>query len=229
VGNIVILALTASRPRSGVLNFAYDFYHISKWGLRNGAQKWGVSSYDPTMTSRKALFLDRDGVINVDSGYVHRRDQFVFIDGIFELSRRAKQSGYLIFVVTNQAGIARGLYTEHDFRDLMMWMCEEFQHQGASIDKVYYCPYHPKHGIGEYKRESSYRKPNPGMMLAAAQEFGVSLTSSVLVGDKDSDIEAGLSAGVGCNVLFRPAACGRLLGKEQHTVRSLRDVIGFLE
>jgi D-glycero-D-manno-heptose 1,7-bisphosphate phosphatase len=188
-----------------------------------------MRSYDLPTTSRKALFLDRDGVINVDYGYVHRRDQFVFIDGIFELSRRAKQSGYLIFVVTNQAGIARGVYTEHDFRDLTMWMCEEFQREGASIEKVYYCPYHPEHGIGEYKRESSCRKPNPGMILAAVREFGVSLTPSVLVGDKDSDIEAGVSAGVGCNVLFRPAGYGGLQGKEQHIVRSLRDVVGFLE
>ena len=158
------------------------------------------------MTNVKALFLDRDGVINVDYGYVYRREEFVFIDGVFELSRHAQEPGYRLFVVTNQAGIARGLFREKDFLELTTWMCEEFRRRGARIEKVYYCPYHPEYGIGEYKRESPYRKPSPGMILAAAREFGVCLACSVLVGDKESDIEAGVSATVGCNILFHPDA-----------------------
>ena len=157
------------------------------------------------MNLRPALFLDRDGVINVDHAYVCTQDQFQFIEGIFELCRRAKELGYLIFVITNQAGIARGYYTERDFLDLTEWMCGIFAVQGAAIDKVYFCPFHPEFGIGRYKVDSPFRKPGPGMILQAAQEFDVDLKNSVLVGDKESDIEAGLAAGVGCNLLYQPA------------------------
>lgn len=156
------------------------------------------------MKSRRALFLDRDGVINVDHGYVHRPDQFEFVDGIFDLVRNACRRGYHVFIVTNQAGIGRGYYTEQDFHALMEWVCGEFRANGGQIDKVYFCPYHPEHGIGTYKRETSFRKPGPGMILAAAEEFGLDLAASVLIGDKESDIEAGVAAGVGCNVLFCP-------------------------
>lgn len=103
---------------------------------------------------KRALFLDRDGVINVDTAYVHRPDRFVFIDGIFDVCRHARKLGYLIVVVTNQAGIGRGYYTEHDFATLTNWMQQQFSQQEAHIDHVYHCPYHPVHGIGNYKRES---------------------------------------------------------------------------
>ncbi|UHQ22684.1 HAD family hydrolase [Lysobacter sp. 5GHs7-4] len=154
----------------------------------------------------RALFLDRDGVINLDDGYTYRWDSFVFVDGIFDLARAAHAKGYRLFVVTNQAGIGRGLYTEQDFLVLTERMCEAFAREGAPIDKVYFDPTHPVHGIGEYRRESPMRKPNPGMLLAAAEEFGVSLADSVLVGDKDSDIVAGQRAGVGVTLLYAPAS-----------------------
>ena len=154
------------------------------------------------MAPRRALFLDRDGVINVDHGYVHTPEKFEFVDGIFELCRAARQFGYLLVVVTNQAGIGRGYYSEADFHRLTDWMCEQFRMRGADIAKVYFCPDHPEHGIGRYRRESPMRKPNPGMILAAAAEFDLDLAACVLVGDKLSDVEAGRAAGVGRNLLF---------------------------
>jgi D-glycero-D-manno-heptose 1,7-bisphosphate phosphatase len=107
-------------------------------------------------------------------------------------------------VVTNQAGIGRGYYSEQDFLSLSDWMRDVFLTQGVIIDKIYYCPFHPEYGLGRYKVESSYRKPGPGMILQAAREFDVDLSRSVLVGDKESDIQAGISAGVGFNILYDP-------------------------
>ncbi len=150
----------------------------------------------------RALFLDRDGVINHDMGYTHRWEDFVFIDGIFDLCRHARACCFSLFVVTNQAGIARGLYTEEDFHALSARMCTEFQAQGAPVDKVYFSPFHPKHGIGGYRQDSFLRKPNPGMILLAAEEFGLVLADSVLIGDRMSDIQAGRAAGIGCNLLY---------------------------
>ncbi|MGR9036453.1 MAG: D-glycero-alpha-D-manno-heptose-1,7-bisphosphate 7-phosphatase [Gammaproteobacteria bacterium] len=149
------------------------------------------------MESSPALFLDRDGVINIDHGYVCRKEEFEFVEGIFELVAAAKRAGYLVVVVTNQAGIGRGYYTEADFNRLMEWVAEQFAERGGGIDKVYYCPDHPEHGIGNYKRHSEFRKPGPGMILQAAAELHIDLGRSLLVGDKPSDIQAGLEAGIG--------------------------------
>ena len=155
--------------------------------------------------SRPALFLDRDGVINIDHDYVCKPENFEFVEHIFELCRTAKRLGYLIFVVTNQAGIGRGYYTDNDFLKLTDWMCEIFKSQGVDIDKVYFCPFHPEHGVGQYKIDSPNRKPAPGMIHQAIQEFDVDIAKSVLVGDKESDIQAGIAAGVRCNLLYDPS------------------------
>ncbi len=151
---------------------------------------------------RPALFLDRDGVINVDHGYVHRQEDFIFVEGIHELIRAANAHGYVTVVVTNQAGIARGIYTEQQFLELTKWMCEQLARENAHVDKVYYAPSHPTEGMGRYRREDFLRKPNPGMILQAKAELHLDVGNSVLVGDKYSDIEAGIAAGVGCNVLL---------------------------
>lgn len=146
---------------------------------------------------RPALFLDRDGVINVDYGYVHKAENFEFMDGIFELVAAAQKAGYLVVVVTNQAGIGRGYYTEADFHLLMDWVRVQFVAQDGEIDAVYFCPFHPEHGVGDYRRDSEFRKPAPGMLLQASRELGIDLENSVLVGDNRTDMQAGFSAGVG--------------------------------
>lgn len=148
-----------------------------------------------------ALFLDRDGVINVDKNYVYRIEDCEFVDGIFELCCKAKEMGYKLIVVTNQAGIAKGYFTERDYATFMDYVRGEFEKRGCPLDDVYYCPFH-EDGIGEYRKDSEDRKPNPGMILKAAARHGVALRSSILIGDKESDVEAGRRAGVETLILY---------------------------
>lgn len=149
-----------------------------------------------------ALFLDRDGVINVDKNYVCKSEDFEFIEGIFDLCRKASEAGMAIVVVTNQAGIARGYYSERQFNNLSDWMCSQFLSYGVKIDAVYFCPFHPDHGIGPYKIESFDRKPSPGMIFRAEKDLGLDLARSALVGDSLSDIAAAKAAGVGHSIYF---------------------------
>jgi len=160
------------------------------------------------MSQNKALFLDRDGVINLERGYVHRREDFWFQEGIFELGRAAQARGYQLLVVTNQAGIARGYYTESEFIALTSWMTGEFARLGVHIARVYYCPYHPTDGLGAYRRDSNDRKPKPGMILRARADFGLDLSASLLIGDRESDMVAAAAAGVGTRILLRSATDG---------------------
>lgn len=157
-----------------------------------------------TAARNKALFLDRDGVINVERGHVHRRESFEFIPGIFELCLAAQEMGYLLVVVTNQAGIARGYYSESDFNDLTNWMLDRFLEKNVRITRLYYCPYHPVFGIGNYRYDSPDRKPNPGMLLRAQSDLNLDLGASLLIGDKLSDIQAGWAAGVGTQIWLSP-------------------------
>ena len=135
----------------------------------------------------KALFLDRDGVINADRGYVYRACDFEFKSGIFELCALFLQKGYEIFVVTNQSGIARGFYSEKDFEILSEFMLAEFAKRGVKIAKIYHCP---------HLEGCECRKPKPGMILRARAEFGVNLSESVLIGDNLTDMQAGANAGI---------------------------------
>lgn len=153
-----------------------------------------------------ALFLDRDGVINVDRHYVHRALDFEFVPGIFELCAAARDIGHRLVVVTNQAGIARGYYSEADFQALTAWMVGRFRERGIEIERVYHCPFHPTEGIGEFRRDSFDRKPNPGMLLKARDELNLDLARSVLIGDHDTDIAAGAAAGVGQLIKFDPGS-----------------------
>lgn len=164
---------------------------------------------------RAALFLDRDGVINVEKHYVHRIADFDFMDGIFALCQAALARGMAIVVVTNQAGIGRGYYSEQQFHVLSEWMCAQFAAQGVALDKVYFCPYHPQHGVGAYRAESFDRKPNPGMLLRAQAELGLDLARSVLIGDNITDIQAARAAGVGRALLLAPAAPIDAAGADQ--------------
>jgi D-glycero-D-manno-heptose 1,7-bisphosphate phosphatase len=165
--------------------------------------------------TRGALFLDRDGVINVDHGYVHRPDQFEFVPGIFDLARfwTRELRGGPIVVISNQSGIGRGYFDESDHDHLTRWMCDRFAAEGAAIARVYHCPYHPVHGIGAYRAEHPWRKPNPGMILQAAADLGLDLDRCVAIGDKISDIRAAAAAGVGLGILIGPypARGGELL------------------
>lgn len=145
----------------------------------------------------KALFLDRDGVINIDHGYVCRKENFEFVEGIFDLCRQAKAQGYLLVVITNQAGIGRGYYTEEDFSELMGWVKQRFADEHAEIDAVYFCPDHPEKALGSYKKFSLDRKPGPGMLLKAAKDLNVDLETSIFIGDSVTDVYAGCAAGVG--------------------------------
>src|ERR1700727_996681 len=125
---------------------------------------------------QRALFLDRDGVVNEEVGYLHRSEEVRFVDGIFSLCRTAVRLGYRLIVVTNQAGIARGYYSDADFHALMEFMRDELRAKGVELDAVYYCPFHPEHGVGKYKQEHEDRKPGTGMLRRGAKEFGVSLS-----------------------------------------------------
>lgn len=151
-------------------------------------------------SSKKALFLDRDGVVNVEKNYLHKIDEFEFIEGIFDLCKYYQELGFLIFVITNQSGISRGYYNEDDFAVLSTWMIKEFKKNGIEIKEVYHCPHHPDHS-----GECSCRKPLPGMLFQAQEEYDVDLKNSVLVGDKERDIEAGLNAGLNETYLFNEA------------------------
>lgn len=151
----------------------------------------------PHSRFRPALFLDRDGVINVEKNYVHCIEDFEFLDGIFDLCRAVTERNMPIVVVTNQAGIGRGYYSEAQFQTLTNWMRDRFEEAGAPVAAVYFCPYHPEHGVGSYRKESFDRKPNPGMLLRARDDLGLDLARSILIGDKASDIAAAKAAGVG--------------------------------
>lgn len=145
---------------------------------------------------RKALFLDRDGVINVDLGYVHHSSRTIFIPGIFKFVEQALDLDYLPIVVTNQAGIARGYYSEQDFLDYTAWIHDVFRGRGAPLAATFYCPHHAEAGRGPLRIQCACRKPSPGMILAAATRFDIDLPASLLMGDKPSDIEAALTAGI---------------------------------
>ncbi len=146
---------------------------------------------------QKTLFLDRDGVINIEKSYLYKIEDFEFIEGIFELCRYYQDLGYLIIVVTNQSGIARKYYSEDDFNKLTLWMIEKFSQNNIEISKVYYCPHYP-----DISGECSCRKPKSGMFLEAQKEFKIDMQNSIMIGDKERDIEAGLNAGIEKNYLF---------------------------
>lgn len=146
--------------------------------------------------ANRALFLDRDGVVNVDTGYVHRAEDFRLMPGIVELCRRAREKGYLVIVVTNQSGIGRGMFSEDEFERLTEYMKSLFLEQGAEIADVFHCP-----GADDSHPD---RKPNPGLFLKAAARHGLDMAACVSVGDRERDIRAALSAGVGRNFLFSP-------------------------
>lgn len=152
---------------------------------------------------RRALFLDRDGVVNRDHGYVHCMAQVEWIPGIFELCREAAEAGHALIVVTNQAGIARGLYDEAQFLEFTRALHARFTEERAPLLATYYCPHHPQAGSGRLTRECACRKPKPGMINHAVGAFGLERAGSMLLGDKRTDLLAAEAAGLGCAALYK--------------------------
>jgi D,D-heptose 1,7-bisphosphate phosphatase len=150
----------------------------------------------PTVMRRSALFLDRDGVINLDHGYVHRWEDFDWVTGARQTIKAANEAGWFVFVVTNQAGVARGFYDEATVRHLHDQILDDLATQGAHIDAFYYCPFHPDGVIEAYRGDHPDRKPHPGMILRALREWPVETQTSLLVGDRDTDIAAATAAGI---------------------------------
>lgn len=167
----------------------------------------------------KLLVLDRDGVINFDSGYVCRKEDFQFLDGIFDFCKIARAKGYEIVIATNQAGIARGLYSEKDFHNLTKWMLSVFASNDIQIRDVLYCPHHPDFQSQE-KLGCSCRKPQPGMLLRARDMVDCPDYDCIIIGDKDSDLLAGINA----HFSVRVGISSLPLKESTHTFRSVRDL-----
>ena len=156
-----------------------------------------------TQECRRAVFIDRDGVINEERNYVVRQEDFVLLPGAIEGLKMLQAAGFLLIVVTNQAGIGRGYFSEEAYERLTSHMCNLLAENGVNLTAIYHSPYHPIHGLGHYLKDSDCRKPKPGMLLRAQGDWGIDLRYSILIGDKDSDIEAGRAADLGCCLLVR--------------------------
>lgn len=144
---------------------------------------------------RRAVFLDRDGTINVEKDYLYKIEDFEFIPGAPEAIKRLKDAGFLVIVVSNQSGVARGYFDEEAVEALHHHLQAELAAYDTSIDAFYFCPHHPEHGVGDYKISCDCRKGGAGMLLQAAEEHDIDLHGSFMIGDKLADVEAGQGAG----------------------------------
>jgi D-glycero-D-manno-heptose 1,7-bisphosphate phosphatase len=161
---------------------------------------------NPALPARhKAAFLDRDGVINHERHYLYRPEHFEFIEGVFDACRHLQALGYRLIVVTNQSGIARGLYTEVQFQALSVWMCAQFAAQQVRIDAVYHCPHlhMPDAPVSAYNTQCQCRKPRPGMLQRAIRDFSLDPAQCLMVGDKGVDMQAAAAAGVARKILVQ--------------------------
>jgi D-glycero-D-manno-heptose 1,7-bisphosphate phosphatase len=169
----------------------------------------------PHFMHRPAAFLDRDGILNRDDGYVHKAEDIVWIEGAIEAVRWLNEQGFYVFVITNQGGVAHGYYEEQHVHDLHDWMQQEMQRHGAHIDAFEHCPYHPEGKVERYKMESEFRKPQPGMILKLQREWTTDPSRSFVVGDRDTDVQAAIAAGVARHKLPR----GKHMGVHKGAMR----------
>ena len=172
----------------------------------------------PDTVARPAAFLDRDGTLNVDTGYLHRRADFRWLPGAVDAVRALNRAGFLVFVVTNQSGVARGLHDEAAVRDLHAFMTGELAAMGGRIDDFRFCPHHPRGSVASYVAACACRKPAPGMLLDLMRAWPVVREGSFMVGDRDSDAEAGRAAGIRSSVV----PPGGLLGYVEEFLKSRR-------
>ena len=163
----------------------------------------------------KTIFLDRDGVINKEVGYLHKIEDFIFIDGVFEACLSFKQLEYQIIIISNQSGIARGYFTLFDYENLTKWMLNQFSKKNISILDVFFCPHGPK-------SKCSCRKPKPGMLVDAQNQYNIDLEKSWMIGDKETDIEAANLAGINNTILLRS---GHLINESISNAKFIIDSI----
>ena len=182
--------------------------------------------------SRRAAFIDRDGVLNEERAFVHRIEDFVFLPGAIEALRALERAGYRRVVVTNQSGIARGLYTEADYQRLTDQVRERLRGEGVTLDAIEYCPHLADAPLAQYRRACECRKPAPGMLLKAIRALDLDPAGSFLVGDRLTDVQAGRAAGIGRCFLVRTGyalsgdAIGAADGVYADLLACVRDVLG---
>ncbi|EEF15720.1 D,D-heptose 1,7-bisphosphate phosphatase [Actinobacillus minor 202] len=181
--------------------------------------------------ANKAIFLDRDGTINIDHDYVHKIDDFQFIEGVGKALKQLQDKGYLLVIVTNQSGIARGYFSEEQFHQLTEWMDWSLDEDyGVVLDGIYYCPHHPE-GKGEYREVCDCRKPNAGMFLQAIKDLNIDPAKSYMVGDKLEDLLAAEAAGVKTKVLVHTGKAVTEEGKAKAdlVLDSLVDLVRYVK
>ncbi len=172
---------------------------------------------------QKAVFLDRDGVINKEVGYLHKSKDFKFIDGVFEACQYFQTLGYKLIVITNQSGISRGYYQEADFHSLTKWMLVQFEKQGINILDVFFCPHGPDSNC-------ECRKPQPGMLLSARGKFNIDMKNSWMIGDKEADISAANSAGINNTVLVKSGHnIDESNSQAKYILKSIKDSIQIIQ
>lgn len=178
----------------------------------------------------RAIFLDRDGTINVDTGHVHKISDFKFENNVIIGLKILQDAGFSFFIVTNQSGIGKGYYSENDFKVFNQYLINQLYLQGINIKKTYFCPYHPTDGIGEYKKDSPLRKPRTGMLEQASQEFNIEKDKSWMIGDKWSDIKAGNDFGIK-SILLKSCKNGSIIKyktQAKYTAQDFFDATNFI-